>query len=77
MLVKFVLNFVDIVKVRSSKNDGTATVRSPLQLFNIVKLLGSKTDGPATVRSPLQLFYTVKAFGDTRFEDRRPCYCTL
>ena len=63
MPVKLVLYFVDIVKVLSTKTDGPATVRSPLQLFNIVKPLGSKTDGPATVRSPLQLFNIVKLPG--------------
>ena len=77
MPVKLVLYFVDIVKVLSSKTDGPATVRSSLQLFNIVKPPDSKTDGHATVCSPLQLVYTVKAFGGTRFEDRRPCYCTF
>ena len=56
------------MKVRSSKTDGTATVRLPLQLFNIVKLRGSKTDGPATA---------IQHCEATRFEDRRPCYCTL
>ena len=55
------------MKVRSSKTDGTAIVRSPLQLFNSVKLRSSKTDGPATA---------IQHCEATRFEDRRPCYCT-
>ena len=89
MPVKLVLYFVDIVKVLSSKTDGPATVRSPLQLFNIVKPLGSKTDGPATAilhcegfqrytvqRPTALLLYVVKALVcGTLFEDRRPGCC--
>ena len=45
---------------------------STAPLFNIVKVLSYKTDD-----STVLLFYTAKALSGSRFEDRRPCYCTF
>ena len=77
MLVKFVLYNSEHALNRDILSTFFAvfslkTDVSTAPLFNIVKVLSYKTDD-----STVLLFYTAKALSGSRFEDRRPCYCTF